>query len=456
MSADLAVTGGTVVGSRGRRSAHVYVDDGKVVDISPEVRPARRTFDVTGLFVLPGMVDSHVHLMDPGPTDREDFPTGTRAAAARGVTTIVEHTHANPVRSVADLTAKVEHLARRSNVDFGLAAHTWPDRIGDLASLWEAGVTFFKIFTCTTHGVPGLDRDALHEALSAIAGFGGTCLIHCEDEAMTAAAERRLRDAGRTDGFVIPEWRSREAEETAVVVVADLVATTGVRATIAHVSSPAVADIIERARARGADLAAEACPQYFALREDEVIEWEALRKFTPPARARSDADEQAMWDLVRRGVLTHFSTDHAPSTREQKLAGDIWEAPFGLPGLDTTTPFLLNAASHSLLTLEDVVVMYSEAPARRYGLYPRKGRLGPGSDADMIIVDETRRWTVADDDIISKAAWSPYAGREFAGGVTATLLRGEVIAVDGIPRDERSGRFLPGPGRRRQREKEEP
>lgn len=443
---DLAVMGGTVVTAEGRHEAHIYVEGGKIVDVSREVRAAHRTLDSTGLLLLPGMVDSHVHLMDPGPTEREDFPTGTRAAAARGVTTIVEHTHAHPIRTAEDLAAKVAHLSGRSHVDFGLAAHTWPDRVADLASLWEAGVTFFKIFTCTTHGVPGLDEATLRHALSEIARFGGICLIHCEDEAITAEAEQRLRTSGRTDSGVVIEWRNRRAEEAAVAMVADLVVETGVRATVAHVSNPTVAEIVQRARDRGADIGAEACPQYFALREDEVLEWGALRKFTPPARARSDGDEAAMWELVRDGTFTHFATDHAPSTRAQKLEGDIWEAPFGLPGLDTTLPFLLDAAHRDQISLEDVVRLYSEAPARRYGLFPRKGHLGPEADADILMVDESRAWAVNNDDIISKASWSPYAGRRFVGAVAVTMLRGEVIATDGVAEDECTGSFLPGPG----------
>ncbi len=115
-----------------------------------------------------GWLTAHVHLMDPGPTEREDFPTGTRAAAARGVTTIIEHTHAHPIRSVADLADKVVYLDGRSNVDFALAAHTWPDLIGDLPDLWAAGVAFFKMFTCTTHGVPALDGAHLLEALKTV------------------------------------------------------------------------------------------------------------------------------------------------------------------------------------------------------------------------------------------------------------------------------------------------
>ena len=447
MSAELAIKGGTVVTSGGRQRANIYVSDGRFVHVGGEDEPAGQIVDATGLCVLPGMVDTHVHLMDPGTTDREDFPTGTAAAAAAGVTTIVEHTHASPVRNVTDLTEKRHYLEGRSNVDFGLAAHTWPDSISDLGALWDAGVTFFKIFTCTTHGVPGLDAAHLEEALAAIASFGGSCLIHCEDQSIIAKAEASLREQGRSDNGILIDWRSLEAEEVAVAVAAGLVARTGARATIAHVSTASVADIVRRARERGADLAAEACPQYFALREDEVLTEGPLRKFTPPARAKSDADEEKMWDLLRTGVLSHVSTDHAPSTRQQKQGG-IWDSPFGLPGLDTTAPFLFDAAHQKRLKLEDVVRVYSEAPAKRYGLYPRKGRIEVGADADIVLLDEERSWTVSDSDVISKAGWSPYAGRTLTGGVHASYLRGRLIASDRRPVDGRTGRFLPGVGAR--------
>jgi dihydroorotase len=152
-----------------------------------------------------------------------------------------------------------------------------------------------------------------------------------------------------------------------------------------------------------------------------------------------------MWKLLREGTLTHVSTDHAPSTRAQKDAG-IWDAPFGLPGLDTTLPFLLDAAHRDFISLEQVVRLYAEEPARRYGLHSRKGHIAPGADADLILVDDSLAWTVDDDEIISKAGWSPYAGRTFIGGVVATYLRGRLIAEGGRPADERSGRFLPGSG----------
>lgn len=444
--ANVLVSGGTIVTSAGELRADLLVREGRVAAVGTELPAADRTIDATDLLVLPGGVDTHVHLMDPGDTTREDFPSGTAAAAARGVTTIIEHTHGHPIRAVEDLTAKKAHLAGRSNVDYALAAHTWPDRVRGIGDLWRAGVAFFKIFTCTTHGVPGLNPADLLAALRAVADVGAPTLIHCEDESITAVAERALKESGRSDNGILSEWRSREAELAATAAAASLVAVTGAHATIAHVSSPAVAGLVADARARGADLATEACPQYFALREDEVLEEGSLRKFTPPARIRSGEDEQEMWELVRTGAYSHFSTDHAPSTLDQKLAGDIWSAPFGLPGLDTTFPFLIDAALNGRISMADVATLYSESPARRYGLFPSKGHLGEGADADFVLIDSAGSWTVDASALWTKAGWSPYAGRTFRGRAVATFRRGEEIARDGSAHQLQTGSFIPGAG----------
>ncbi|GAA4979005.1 dihydroorotase [Actinopolymorpha pittospori] len=444
--ADLLVAGGTVVTPAGRRRANIAVRDGRIGYVGTERPDAREVVDASGLLVLPGGVDTHVHLMDPGSPEREDFPTGTAAAATAGVTTIIEHSHGHPVRTTDDLRDKRAYLEGRSNVDYGLAAHAWPGRHAEVEPLWAAGVSFFKVFTCTTHGVPGHDAAALREHLRATSLVDAVTLMHCEDESLTESAADLLRGEGRVDGAVVPEWRSRDAELVAVAVAALLVRRTRARATVAHVSNPEVASYVARERAAGALIAAESCPQYFLLREDDVEEWGTLRKFTPPARARTGEDEARMWRLLRDGVLTHMSTDHAPSTLAQKAAGDIWEAQFGLPGLDSTMPLLLDAVARGHLAYEDVTRVYAEVPARTYGLWPRKGRIGVGADADLVLVDPGARSTLRNEAVISKAGWTPYDGREITGRVVHSYLRGEVVAAEGKPGDARGGRFLPGPG----------
>lgn len=238
----LLIAGGTVVTPSGSRRLNIGVTNGKVVQLDSSRPQAKRVVDASRLLVLPGGVDTHVHLMDPGATEREDFPSGTSAAAASGVTSIVEHTHGAPVRTVDDLRREVEYLDGRSNVDFGLAAHAWPGHTDAVGPLWRAGVAFFKVFTCTTHGVPGHNAATLKAHLSASALEGAVSLLHCEDESLTEEAESVLKAEGREDSGVLLDWRNRDAELVAVAVAALLVRRTGARATIAHVSNQEVAE----------------------------------------------------------------------------------------------------------------------------------------------------------------------------------------------------------------------
>ena len=444
---DLAVRGATVVGPRGRYRADLHVAGGKIVALGTLQVPAREVVDAGGLVAIPGVVDSHVHFMDPGETEREDFITGSSAAAVGGTTTVVEHTHAAPVRTAADLRRKVSHLAARSFVDYALAAHVWPDQVPRLSDLWAAGPAYLKIFTCETHGVPAVPAGHLLRAFQDAARWNGVVLAHCEDDAITRDRAEALRGAGRTDGGIIPEWRAREAEAVATDEVAALARLTGARVVIAHTSHAPIADLIAAARRAGARLWVESCPQYFYLEEREVLEQGPFRKFTPPARIRTPEEAGAMWARLASGAITHISTDHAPATRAQKQRGDIWACPFGLPGVETTLTLMLTAAANGLIALERVVDVLCEQPARLYGFYPRKGTLAPGADADITLIDPARRRRLADADVVSKAGWTPYAGREVIGAPVMTFVRGRLVARDGrVVAEPGWGRFLAGAG----------
>jgi dihydroorotase (multifunctional complex type) len=423
------------------------IRDGKIEAITDAAPDASRHIDADGLVAMPGFVDAHVHLMEPASEQREDWAHGSAAAAAAGVTTILEHTHDGPVLSVTDLEEKREFLSGRSIVDYGLGAHVFPESIKDIPAVWAAGAAFLKAFTCTTHGVPGLDSDTLLQLFTTAAEADAVCLVHAEDELILARAEERLRAEGIEDGSLIPRWRNREAEIAAVGQVVGLAYATGARVVIAHASSPPVIGLVIGAQRAGAHVTAEACPQYLTLLEEEANEHGPFRKFTPPARARNRGELEAMWSALAAGDgFEYIASDHAPSTREQKTGG-VWDAPFGLPGIDTTSTMLIDAAFSDQISLERAAAVYSELPARTYGMGPHKGTLQTGADADVVLIDPTATRTISDDGVRSKAGWTPYAGRSVQGAVVGTFLRGTEIFGDGeVLAEPGMGTFVPGAG----------
>ena len=449
MSPDLVIRGGEVVSPRGREQCDLLVTDGKIAGrVPPGAGEGAETIDAAGLVVLPGGVDPHVHFMDPGLTEREDFPTGTGAAAVGGVTTVVEHHRSLPFVLDADiLRDKASYLSSRSRIDFALFGGGHPDNVDELLPMWKAGAAVFKVFTCNLHGVPAVLPGRMLTLFREVASFDGLCLVHAEDEFVAAENEEVLRAAGRKDPRVIPEWRSKEAEQVAVNTVALLARLSGCRTIIAHASHPPICDLVDREKQLGARLMVESCPQYFYLTEDEIERWGPFHKFTPPARTAADRD--GMWERLEEGDIDMVCSDHAPSTRAQKETGkdDIWEAPFGVPGVETVLEMMLTGVVEGKLSLERLVAARSEAPAKAYRLWPRKGHLDEGADADIVLVDLHAERVLRDDDVAAKVGWTPYAGRKVHGKVVRAYVRGRLVAEDGSPVVEPGwGRFIPGPG----------
>jgi len=200
---------------------------------------------------------------------------------------------------------------------------------------------------------------------------------------------------------------------------------TGAQVTIAHVSHPNIVRIVQQAKENGANVLTEICPQYLYLEENTLAERGSFGKFTPPSRSAGESQE--LMKLVSEGGLDILASDHAPSTKQHKSAGSIWTSPFGLPGIDTTGVVMLTAVNKHILSLKRYVQMYSENPAKALGLYPKKGCIRVGSDADLVLIDMRKQWTITEDSIYSKAKWSPFSGFECIGKPVMTLLRGQII-----------------------------
>ncbi len=433
MKADLAITNGLLVDSKGIWSGVLYVKAGKIIGISQslEDRPGE-IIDAKGLCILPGAIDGHVHMMDPGYTDREDFTTGTRAAARGGVTTVIDHHRTLPqVFGPKEFVEKKEYLTTRSIVDFGLLGGLSLTNLENLKGLWEAGALGFKGFTCELHEADALGIGNLMEILSEIRKFDGIALFHCEDDSLLKKAEERLRKEGRKDPLSVSEWRSPEAEELAVRALIYAAKKTGARVAVAHTSLPSLVLEQASARAQGIPIYTETCAQYLCLTEDDLKTKGPFVKFTPPPR-KGEAVEKMAWCLAH-GLIDMVNSDHCPYPRSEKEAGweDIWRAPFGIPGVETVISILLDGVAKGKWTLQRVAEVRSEKPAMIYGLAGQKGFLRVGNDADLIFVDMKRKRRLEDDQILSKCGWTPYHGREMEGDVVLTMLRGKVVMRDG-------------------------
>lgn len=434
MAYDTAIEDGNIVTATERFRATIAIEDGEIAAILDPERSveADRTIDASGKHVIPGGVDPHVHMMDPGDTEREDFPTGTAAAAAGGITTVGEHHRTDPTVLTAEiLREKRDYLADRARVDFGLLAGGHPDNVGEIVDLEKEGTLAYKSFTCEVHGVPALQSADMHRLYTEIERVGGISMVHPEDELMLNSNEARIRDEDRTDGSIIPDWRSKEAEQVAVTTTLQIAKQTGAPFWFAHLSHPELVNLVNRYKEEGVTVYAESCPQYFYLTEEDVIEDAPYTMFTPPAR--SESDKREMWNRLSAGEIDMINADHAPSTREQKAKGEdnVFNAPFGIPGVETVLPLLLNGVADGKVSLERVVEVFSTNPAKILDLYPKKGAIQVGADADLVVVDLENEYELTDDEIVAKCGWTPFNGLEITGSVDSTLVRGAPVYIEG-------------------------
>ena len=440
------------------KNAKVYLEDRFVEGVSVGVQAGRiaaiaapecmpegaQTLDLTGEYLIPGTIDTHMHVRDPGHTERGTFYTETMAAAAGGVTTILEQPiSVPPQHNVEILERRIARAEAQCVVDFAFYGAAGGEYLEDIAQLAADGrIVAYKTFLHAPpegreqefQGLTMADDAQLYAGMRELAKTGLFCAFHAENNDMISANIRRLRAEGR----VSPEYhcvsRPTVAEVTSVERILNFVRETGARVEIAHVSCPEVMELLRQAKKDGLPVYVETCPHYLFLTEEDMVKFGPYAKCNPPVRSRAQAEK--LWDYVNDGTVDYMGSDHSPFLVEEKTRGlkDIFAAAAGFPGADLRLPLMLDAVAEGRTTLEKVVELLSVNPARCFGLYPTKGTIQVGADADFtlfrmdrhMVVDKARNYSHARDIAI------PYDGRELKCAVTGTIVRGRAVMRDGV------------------------
>ncbi|NKY34515.1 allantoinase AllB [Nocardia speluncae] len=440
---DLVVTGATVVSHDGRREQDIAVRDGKVLAVGDGLATdGVPTVDATGLLVLPGLVDMHVHLREPGMTEKEDFASGTRAAAAGGVTTVADMPNTSPPVATAErYRQKLDLVSSKAYVDFGLYGMIDHDNDGEIAGMAELGALGFKLFMGQTTGDNRCPNDAaIFRGLEAAAAAGLVVGVHAENDHLLRMFGDRLRACGRTDPRAHLEGRPAFVEVEAVTRIITMATESGTKLHIHHLSTAAGLRRVMALRAEGHQVSVETLIAHLFLDDSAYDIHGNLVKLNPPIRPA--ADVAALWNGIARGDVDIIATDHAPHTAEEQGEPDVWKAYGGFIGVETMLPLLLTAAAEGTLTVEDIVRLCAYRPAQRWSI-SGKGQLTPGYDADFVLVDPTAQTTLDAAALHSKHNVTPYHGRSLTGSVVATYLRGQLVYE--------KGEIIGGPGGRQVR-----
>ncbi len=456
---DVLVRGGRVVTASDVVEAAVAIRDGRIAALGPEalLPPAARVIDAAGKYVLPGLIDCHLHV---GP-EYDDWTTASLAAARTGLTTLLPFVVAQEGETLPGAVARLrEEAEARSVLDVGfhLILDHEPRLLDGLAEAVRAGVTSFKLFmTYKKRPKRMVPDEFIARVMERLARLGGLCQLHCENGDILAYLEDRAIAEGRTAPTDFPATCPDWTEEEAINRAALIGRLTGCSVYVVHLSTRLGLERVKRAQAEGQRVWTETCPQYLLLTDREMERWGPFAKIGPPLRPADGPDRTALWAGSEQGVIATVASDHSPRAPSAKAPG--WTnifvdgqgrpIPFGSPSLETLVPLVYSEGVVARgLPITWMARVLAENPARIFGLYPRKGAIRIGADADLTIWDPEPEWTITSALHLGVAGFTPYEGWKVRGRAWMTLLRGEVVLAPSGEVEQKPGfgRYLPRTG----------
>ena len=431
MSVDLVLHNAKICTLRGIVHAGLAVDEGKILKIAKKTNlpHASKRLDIKGKIMLPGLIDPHVHLRDQQLAYKEDFLSGTSAAAAGGVTLTIDMPNNKPVTmSATSLKERMKLAETRAVVN--VAFHSaFPESLEEIPQIVKQGAVAFKLYLSQKVGGTEIeDDDALLRAFSKTSKMKVPVSVHAEHKKTLEAVKKKMQQAGRRDMEAYLRVHSPDAELKAIQHTTQLAKKTSVHIHFCHVSSAEGLKALLTAKNMGLPVSCEATPHHLLLSSKHLKRYKTIALTDPPLRAEEDVE--ALWNAFRHGLIDASASDHAPHMVEEKEAESVWDVRTGIPGLETTLPLLLTQVNEGRLTMPNLIRATSKRPAEIFHLRDR-GSLAEGCWADFVVVDMKREYRIDSSKFYSKAKYSPFDGWRVRGKPTKTFVNGQLIMDDG-------------------------
>jgi dihydroorotase len=418
---ELKLVGNALLGKR-LMECEVGVSGGRISKIGKEIGEAERTFVFKREVMLPGIIDMHAHFREPGATYKEDWESGSKAAAHGGVTLVFDMPNTMPPTTTLQRVEEKRKLAdEKCIIDYRICGGVRKGNIHELAGMAGVVGAFGEIFMCESFGELQISKTELYEAYREIAKTGKVAITHAEDAEINMHFKEKFKK--RNDPIIHSEVRPPLSEAVAVATALQLARDTGVKLHLTHLSTKE-SILLVRSVKRRMDVTCDVTPHHLFLTDESLKELGNFGKVNAPLRSKEDQD--ALWRGIETGVVDIVASDHAPHTKEEKKK-PYWDAPAGVPGIETMLPLMLTAVKRKWISLYKLSRLLSVNPAKRLGLFPQKGMLSEGSDADIVVVDLNKKQEVRGKNLYTKCKWTPFEGFQTIGVPVMTVSRGRIV-----------------------------